>query len=166
MRFITDVIAKYVNSQLENLSKVKDGNTYESERLYKFSNSYKDRVFSSYDPAYDNDANQNYINVALIGSSEERYNTEKYNIAFRIILKDTKNIPWRDFYYQCRGFRNLLRKMGGKKIEEMYISEVIAISGLNPIKTDRNTFYCEILLQYVVDVGTIPDSDIITTFDY
>ena len=168
MRYIVDTLARYINNVI--LEDLKDITTeivnpnvqlplleMIDENLYKFCDEYKDRVYSNYSPA----DNKSYIELVQIGREKKKYRTVDINIALRITKFNIDNVPYRDFEYMCTGILDKLIETHGKTIEDFIIVNTISLNNTSPIRTAENIYYCEMLLDFILDVVSIPNEDLI-----
>ena len=152
MRFFLDSLSQYIKAQIIALhAREPEIYIYNTTLLSTDDN----RVFSGYIPA----DNKSYISVKQIGEIKNQYNSILYNVAINIVQKSSKNIPYRDAYYNCKGIRDSIKK-NNLSIGDFTIAAGRDLSGVTPRFTEQSMYYCELIMQFMIDIATIPDEEI------
>jgi hypothetical protein len=155
MRYFGDSLCVYLRQKIIELNENKpDIYVYDSDLLNPDGHG---RFFSNHIPA----DGKSYVVIRQIGEIKARYNVITYNFAIDLDMKKTSNIPYREFYYNAKGLRDILIKTPQKFIDDFWVVRIIDYVGATPILTNNESWNCELNFGFEVDVSTIPGEDLI-----
>jgi hypothetical protein len=130
--------------------------------IYKYTTDMRNIVYSNTNIAND----KSYISINQVGETRKEYNYIIYNIAVRVNYKGTLSVPYRDFYYICKGIRDSLTCQN-REIADIEtvgsifnIIEILNLNGIVATRLDNNSYYSEMLFQCKVDITSIPEESL------
>lgn len=163
MKYFLDSLAQYINNTILDEMDNVELDVYNeadilvgTEKLYKFCDEYKNRVYSSYEPA----DKKSFINVSEFNRAKKYYHYITYGVNFKVYKVGIDNLPYRQIDYFISGLYDYIYNIPNN-IDDFFIVDKEPLNDVKIKKRNTQTYFCEMLFNYKVDLTTIYNQEII-----